>query len=335
MTQQNSLDIRRRSAWLSLGIGITLLIIKFGAYFLTGSTAVLSDALESIINVVAASFAFFSIMRSVRPPDERYPYGYGKIESFSSGFEGALILIAAISILVTAIPQLFAPKELTQLDMGLLLLVIGGVANYLLGVYLIRTGRQTHSDALIADGYHVQTDAFTSLGVIVGLFLVRLTGWSILDPIIAGLVALNILHTGWQLLQSSVANLMDRADPMFLEKVTQALMQLRQPGWIAPHRLRSWRSGPLRYIDFHLVLPRFWDLTQVHAVSNTIEQGLSAVLDEDLQVIVHMDPCSSIHCSVCDLPDCPLREHPFEQDISWSQVEFIPGPPPPLQEEVW
>ncbi|NOZ49483.1 MAG: cation transporter [Chloroflexi bacterium] len=335
MNQSDISYIRQRASWISLTVGISLLFLKFGAYVMTDSTAVLSDALESIINVVAASFAVFSVWQSSRPPDERYPYGYGKIEFFSSGFEGALIFVAAIGILVTAIPQLFAPKVLHQLDIGLILLIFGGVANYLLGLYLIRTGHQVHSDTLIADGYHVRTDVVTSAGVVVGLILVRITGWAVLDPAIACLVALNILFTGWRLVGSSIANLMDRAEPTFLELLTQALTRMRMPGWIAPHRLRSWRSGALRYIDFHLVLPRFWDLTQAHSVSITIEHGLADVLDEELQIIIHMDPCSSIHCHVCDLPDCTLREAAFEQDIAWSQIEFISGPPPPLQEELW
>ncbi len=326
---------RLRAILLSLTVSIGLLLIKFAAYWLTGSTAVLSDALESIINVVAATFGVLSVWRSARPPDERYPYGYGKIESFSSGFEGALILVAAIGILATAIPELFAPEPIQQLDIGLLLLVIGGVINYGLGVYLIRTGRQTKSDALIADGYHVRTDAVTSAGVIVGLGLVRLSGWEILDPLIACLVAFNILFTGWRLVRASVANLMDKADASFLQHLTQALADLRQPGWIAPHRLRSWRSGSLRFVDFHLTLPRFWDLMQAHEVSTAIENGLAQALEEEVQVIVHMDPCASIHCHVCDLPDCHVRSEPFRQDIAWAQIEFIPGPPPPLHEEVW
>ncbi len=328
-------QLRQRAIWISLITGVLLLLLKFGAYLLTGSTAVLSDALESIINVVAAAFAAFTVWQASRPPDERYPYGYGKLESFSSGFEGALILVAAISILATAIPQMRHPRPIQQLDAGLALLIVGGLANYLLGYYLIRTGRQARSDALVADGYHVRTDAVTSAGVIIGLVLVRITSWEILDPIIASMVALNILFTGWRLVRSSVANLMDKADSAFLQNLTDALVSMRQPGWIAPHRLRSWRSGAFRYIDFHLVLPRYWDLTQAHTVSTTIEKGLATALDEEIQVIIHMDPCSSIHCHVCDIADCPVRAEPFRQDIAWSQIEYLPGPPPPLQEEVW
>ena len=323
------LALRRRAATVSIVVGVSLLLIKFGAYFLTGSTAVLSDALESIINVVASSFAFISILISARPPDKTHPYGHGKIEFFSAGFEGALIIVAAFAIIWTAVPALLHPPELPRLDFALLLLVAGGGVNWLLGVYLIRSGKKASSATLVADGRHVQTDAFTSAGVIVGLLLVKLTGWYWLDPVVAILVALNILWSGYHLLDEAVGGLMDKADPKFLTQVTETLQHLRRPEWIAPHHLRSWRSGAVRFIDFHLVVPCYWKIYQAHTIQKEIEAALLAELDTPGQVVIHFDPCSPDYCPQCEVADCPVRQSAFAQKIAWTEDLLIAGPPFP------
>ena len=326
---QKDLALRRRAATVSIAVGVSLLVIKFGAYYLTGSTAVLSDALESIINVVASGFAFLSIIISARPPDKTHPYGHGKIEFFSAGFEGALIVIAAFAIIWTAVPALLNPPELPRLDFALLLLVVGGVVNWLLGVYLIRSGKQANSATLVADGKHVQTDAFTSAGVIVGLLLVKLTGWHWLDPVVAILVAINILWSGYHLLDEAVGGLMDKADPKFLTQVTNTLQRLRRPEWIAPHHLRSWRSGAVRYLDFHLVLPCYWQLWQVHQTHKEIEAALLENLDTPGQVIIHFDPCSPDYCPICAVQNCPIRQAPLREQVDWTEEVLIAGPPFP------
>lgn len=323
------LHLRRRAATLSILVGLTLLVVKFTAYWLTGSTAILSDALESIINVVASGFAFFSILVSSRPPDETHPYGHGKIEFFSSGFEGALIVVAALSIIWTAIPALTHPKPLPGLDVALALLVFGGVVNWLLGVYLIRAGKKARSATLIADGKHVQTDAFTSAGVIVGVALVGITGWYWLDPLVAILVALNILWSGYHLLDEAIGGLMDKADPQFLQQVAETLQRLRRPEWIAPHHLRSWRSGAVRHIDFHLVLPCYWPLYKVHQAHKEIETALLANLDTPGQVTIHFDPCSAAYCPLCAVEDCPVRQAPLREQVPWTTELLIAGPPFP------
>ncbi len=322
-------SLRRRAAMVSIAVGVGLLLIKFSAYYLTHSTAVLSDALESIINVVASSFAFLSITISARPPDESHPYGHGKIEFFSAGFEGALIVIAAITIIWAALPELLHPAQLPELDFALALLVVGGAVNWLLGVYLIRSGRKAQSATLVADGKHVQTDAITSAGVIVGLALVAITGWAWLDPLVAILVALNILRAGWHLLEDAVGGLMDKSDIVFLASVTASLQALRQPEWIAPHHLRSWRSGSVRYIDFHLVMPRYLQLEQTHHVHKQIEKELLKTLDTPGQVIIDFDPCTPAYCPRCAVEPCPVRAQPFVQQLPWTVETLTAGPPLP------
>ena len=323
---QKDITLRRRAAIVSMTVGVSLLLIKFGAYYLTGSTAVLSDALESIINVVASGFAFLSIIISARPPDESHPYGHGKVEFFSAGFEGALIVIAAVSIIWAAILALLHPAPLKSLDFGLLLLVLGGVVNYLLGVFLIRSGKNAKSAALVADGRHVQADAFTSAGVIVGLALVMLTGWNWIDPLVAIFVALNILRSGYHLLTEAVGGLMDKADPEFLTSVADVLQQIRRPEWIFPHHLRSWRSGAVRYIDFHLVMPRYWPLSKLHQTHKNIETQLLMALDTPGQVVIHFDPCSDDYCPLCMVEACPLRTAPFQKKLTWTEPLLVAGP---------
>ncbi len=319
--------LRRRAAFISIGVGVSLLVIKFAAFAVTGSAAVLSDALESIINVVASGFSFFAILQGARPADESHPYGHGKVEFFAAGFEGALIIVAAIAIFWTAIPRFFTPTPLTRLDIGLVLLIIGGIVNYLLGAYLIRTGRKTHSDALTADGRHVHTDAYTSAGVIVGLLLVRLTGVTWIDPFVACLMGVNILFMGFRLLRSATAGLMDESDRPYLDVVTQALNQARMPEWIAPHHLRSWRGGAVRFVDFHLALPRYWNLDQSHHVQKRLEEVVEAASGQSCQVLIHYDPCVPDYCRLCAVDPCPVRSTPLQQQVTWTTEILMAGPP--------
>ncbi len=329
MTTQTLPDssVRLRAALTSIVVGITLLVIKFAAYALTGSAAVLSDALESIINVVASGFALFSVLQSARPADDSHPYGHGKVEFFAAGFEGGLIVVAAIAILRTAIPRFFAPQELTKLDAGLLLLVVGGVVNYLLGVYLVRTGKKTHSDTLVADGHHVHSDAYTSIGVIIGLVLVRITGLTWIDPLVACLMALNILFMGYRLLRSATAGLMNESDRSYLDLVTKALSDARVPAWIAPHHLRSWRGGAVRFVDLHMALPRYWSLEQSHRVQKNLEEVIFKASDQECQVIAHFDPCVPDYCAFCAMESCAVRSAPLQQQTPWTTPLLMAGPP--------
>ncbi len=315
-----------RVAWLSLLISIVLLAVKFTAYEVTGSAAVLSDALESIVNVIASGFALFSVTLSARPPDASHPYGHGRIEFFSAGFEGALIVAAALVICWEAIPHLFEPPVLQQLSLGMWLVGLAGAANALIGLYLQHVGGRMHSMALIADGKHLVSDAYTSLGVLLGMFLVWLTGWNILDALIALVVALHILIMGGQLLRQSIARLMDEAEPALLQRIVQALETARQPAWIDVHNLRAWRSGPRYHVDFHLTLPRYWDLERGHEVSHEIETLIQKTQPTHGDVIIHIDPCLPRDCPFCIVTDCPMRAAAPEGTRPWTVASSIGGP---------
>src|SRR5665648_859125 len=240
----------------SLLIGAALMAIKFLAFYLTGSAAILSDALESIINVVAAGFALGSIIIAAKRPDPDHPYGHGKVEYFSAGFEGALIVLAALAIFYEAWPRLLAPQAIPKLEKGLLLILGAALVNLILGMVLLMLGRRTKSVVLIADGKHVLTDVITTVGVVLGLVGVYFTGWNWLDGAVAILVGLNILVTGARLVHQAAAGLMDTSDPELLEEICRVIAEQRRPMWIDIHQLRGRRARTRVFIDFPLILTR-------------------------------------------------------------------------------
>ena len=311
------------AARLAFVTSFTLLLIKFGAYYLTGSKAVLSDAIESIINVVTAAFLMLSIAVSSKPVDENHPYGHGKIESFSAGLEGGLIIIAAVFILVEAVPAFFTPLPPRNLGPGLYILGAAGVVNLCVGAYLMRAGRKYKSDALSADGRHLLTDFYTSAGVIIGLLLYHFTGFLWIDPLVACLVALNILIPGIKLMANSFKNLMDEADPELLERIVQGLNTIRKPGWLYPHKLRALRSGRYHHVDLHISLPHYWTLTQVHEAEQEITRALLDALGEEGDIMIHVDPCEPPYCPVCEVGDCSKRSSDFKTSPNWSVKEVI------------
>lgn len=302
---------RLRAGWLALGTGIAVFAVKLAAWRLTGSAAVLSDALESVVNVVAGALLLYSLHVSTRPADADHPYGHGKVEFFSAGVEGTLIGVAALLIASEAIRQLVVGPSVRRLDLGLVLVTGATAANAAVGAYLIRVGRRVHSLALVADGKHLLTDVATSVGVIAGLAAVWITGWVVLDPVVALVVALHILRTGWELVRQAVGGLMDEADPGVLRRMVESLEQGREPWCIDAHSLRSWRSGHTQHVDLHVVVPRYFDADRLHGVSEQIEDVLVAASGLPGEAIVHFDPCRPRHCPGCAVDRCPVRAAPF------------------------
>jgi len=319
-----SKDQRRRLALICLSFltGFLLMAVKFYAYRLTRSTAILSDALESIINVVASAFAIGSIIMAAMPPDENHPYGHGKIEFFSAGFEGALIIVAAVGIFKTGIPRLLDPQPLPHLDFGLSILMGASIVNLMLGFSLVRVGRRTGSITLVADGRHVLTDVYTSLGVVVGLLLVKLTGWLRLDGLVACLVGLNILMTGFALVRQAFHGLMDAADPAVLKGLSELLIRNRCKNWIDIHQLRAWKSGDHTHIDMHLVLPRDCSLEAAHNEAKTVEALVIEHFGGRASALIHMDACIEDDCPVCHSRMCTLRNESPVEGLEWSVDTF-------------
>lgn len=312
---------------LSVFISTSLTVLKFYSFWLTGSSAIFSDALESIMNVVASSFALWSVFLASRPPDVDHPYGHGKIEFFSVGFEGALIAVAAGGIFWEALPKIMEPRALPKLDLGLLILVGTAGVNLWLGMTLVRTGKRTRSAAISADGRHILADVYTSAGVLIGLLLVRQTGWYILDGLVACVVAANILFIGAKLVLESSSRLMDAYDPELLDQISTIIAKSRKPAWIDVHRLRAWRSGRLIYIDFHLILPRHLSLEEAHREVMEAEQLLKSQLPGVGDAMIHAEPCIGPECRICSEESCEIRTQPFYEQPSWCR-KLVTSPNP-------
>lgn len=304
---------RTRAGGVSLAVGVLVFAGKLAAWWATGSSAVLSDALESVVNVAAASLLLYSLVVAARPADRDHPYGHGKVEYFSAGVEGALVAVAALVIVFEAVRALLAGPRVRNLDAGLVIVALLTGLNALLGAYLVRTGRRLRSVALVADGQHVLTDVWTSVGVILGLAAVRVTGWVVLDPLVAIAVAANILRTGWKLLRVAVGGLMDEADEDLVERVAAALEKAREPSWINAHGLRTFGSGALRHTDLHLTVPRYLDADELHGIHERVRNAVLDATGMPGDVLVHFDPCRPPHCRGCAMPDCPVRASSFEK----------------------
>ena len=309
--------LRIQTATAALVVGAVLLAAKFYAWRVTGSSAVLSDALESIINVVASGFAIVSVILAAKPPDRTHPYGHGKIEFFSAGFEGALIVLAAFGIFKAGLAHLLNPQPLPRLEIGLLVMAGASGVNVILGLVLIRVGQRTRSIALEAGGRHVLTDVYTSVGVIVGLVLVRFTGWYWMDGLVACIVGVNILVTGFRLIRKSYQGLMDRADPAVLERIASVIAAHRRSVWIDIHKLRAWSAGSRIHVDLHLILPRRMTLADAHTEADDLEKAILQEVEGAASVLVHMDPCDGDYCPICGLKDCHHRGQTFTGKRPW------------------
>ncbi|HYS92582.1 MAG TPA: cation diffusion facilitator family transporter [Candidatus Acidoferrales bacterium] len=303
--------VRLRAALLSLVIATLILAAKYQAYRMTGSTAVLSDALESIVNVLAAVFALGGLIFAGRPADRNHPYGHGKIEFFSAAFEGGLIAFASILIVYEAVRTLVSGPDVRQIGAGLLIVFGSGLVNLALGIYLVRTGRRYVSLTLVADGQHVLADVWTSAGVIVGLALVQLTGRVWLDPLVALLVALWLMLTGVRLVRHAAGGLLDEEDPLLLKRVLDALQKYVGGGVIRVHHLRAIRSGRFQHVEAHLVVPEFWSVERAHDLSEDVAARVMRDLGAEGEMVFHTDPCHRVYCVTCDLEDCPIRREPF------------------------
>ncbi len=302
---------------LSLLVGSMVMAVKFYAYSLTDSSALLSDALESIINVVASTFALWSILFSERPPDHTHPYGHGKVEYFSAGFEGALIIIAACGIFQAAWPRIFNPHEILNLDKGLALLALTGVVNLMLSLGLICVGKRTQSIVLTADGKHILTDVLTTVGIFIGLLVVRFTGYLWLDGVVAMVMAAIILYTGAKLVRQAFGGLMDASSPELLDEVSTLLSRKRKDTWIDMHRLRAWRAGSQIRVDFHLVLPQDLSVLEISHEIAEVKNILGVRYGGFVDVLVHTDPCGTRDCPACVRPLCKLRERPSRYQMLW------------------
>ncbi|MFB5944383.1 cation diffusion facilitator family transporter [Albibacterium profundi] len=307
---------------LSLITAISLMVIKFIAYFITHSNAVFTDALESIVNVIASSFAFYSIYLSSLPKDMNHPYGHGKVEFFSVFIEGALIFLAALFIIGKAIYNFFFPIELTNLLEGVGLVAFTALINFLLGRYLLVKSKKLNSLTLMADGKHLLTDALSTVGLVVGLLLVYFTGLIIIDIILSLILGVFILYQGYKLLRQSVGGLMDESDVQLVKDVVDVLQQHRKDPWIDIHNLRLQRYGANLHLDCHVTLPNYFDLNKVHEEVSEIDKLINEKVGLKTEFFIHADPCLPQCCHYCNVKNCPIRSSEKTIDMIWD-VELV------------
>jgi cation diffusion facilitator family transporter len=312
-----------RYAWLSIAAAIITIVLKLAAYFFTGSVGLLSDALESVVNLVAAVMALAMLIVAARPPDELHAYGHSKAEYFASGVEGALILLAAVAIAWTAIPRLIAPQPLEEVGLGLAVSVLASLINFGVARILLRAGREHNSITLEADAQHLMTDVWTSVGVVGAVGAVALTGWLRLDPLIALVVAANIVWTGVQLLRRTTHGLMDAAiSKEDQSKIAQILDQYRQEG-IQFHAMRTREAGNRKFISLHVLVPGGWTVQRGHQMLEKIEDELEhAVLG--LHVFTHLEPLDDPASWQDEALDHMVTAQQAKERVAADDDQFIP-----------
>lgn len=303
-------------------VGLVLFVIKIVAWYITNSVAILTDALESTVNVVASFIGLYSLNLSAKPRDVEHPYGHGKVEFISAGIEGTLITVAGLIIIYEAINNLQHPHEIGQLDYGILLIAGAAAVNYAVGFLAVKRGRKNKSLALIASGRHLQSDTYTTIGIIAGLILLKFTGWAWVDSTVALIFAFIIIFTGLKILRSSVAGIMDEADRELIGEAVTYLNEHREFNWIDIHNLRIIKYGSVLHLDFHLTLPWFLNLHEAHDEIDKIDRLMRDKFGESLEMFVHTDGCLDFSCKICKKQDCKVRQAPFIKRIEWN-VENI------------
>ncbi|GHA59741.1 cation diffusion facilitator family transporter [Pontibacter akesuensis] len=304
-------------------VGVLLLVGKFIAFILTNSNAILTDALESIINVVAGAFSLYSLVLSQTPRDENHPYGHGKIEFVAATLEGSLILVAGGAIILKSAFNLVNPVPLQQLDIGIALIAASGLINYAVGIMTEKRGVRTNSLVLTAGGRHLKTDAYSTAGILLGLVLIYFTGLVWLDSVVAILFGILIGYTGYRILRSSIAGIMDEADYDLLKRIVEVLNKNRRENWIDIHNLRVIKYGTTLHIDCHLTVPWYLTVLESHDEVEAVARVVREEIDPGIELFVHTDPCIAPSCTICTKGDCQRRNSTFMERVEWDFDKVI------------
>ncbi len=304
------------------GVSILLFAMKVFAWYLTQSVAILTDALESTVNVIAGLIGVYSLYVSAKPKDWDHPYGHGKAEFISAAVEGTLITIAGLIIVYEAIDNLVHPHAIQQLDYGILLVAITGIINYIAGSICINTGKKNKSLALIASGKHLQMDTYSTIGIIVGLILLYFLKFWWIDSAVAIIFAFIIMFTGYRIIRSSVSGIMDEADTTLINQLVLVLNKNRRANWIDLHNLRIIKYGGTLHIDCHLTLPWYLNIKEANLEIDALFEIVKNEFGESMEIFVHSDGCNDFGCLICNKLDCAVRQHFFEKKIEWT-VENI------------
>ena len=298
-------------------VGVILFIGKLIAWHLTNSDAVFSDAMESIVNIISAFMGLYSLYLAAQPKDENHPYGHGKVEFVTSGVEGSLIIFAGIMIIVEAIDSLLHGNTLKKLDYGILIVLATAIINYLMGYFSIKKGERENSVVLISSGKHLQSDTWTTLGVVISLVLVYFTKIYWIDAAVALVFGSYIIIVGYKIVRKSLSGIMDEADPDLLKAVVEVLSINRKKEWIDIHNMKIQQYGSGLHIDAHITLPWYDTLKESHQEMENIIKTLVAETERHVEFNFHMDDCKPHSCEICQL-ECSERLHPFKKKIDWT-----------------
>jgi cation diffusion facilitator family transporter len=319
LASQQNLRVQK---WIA-ALSVVLLAVKVFAYYRTGSVSILTDALESIVNVAAGFIGLYSLYVAAKPRDEDHPYGHGKAEFLSAAVEGTLIAVAGALIIYKAVESLLYPQPIHQLNQGLLLVAAAGLINGAAGYYCLRVGQRNQSLALQASGKHLLSDTVSTLAIVVGLVLLYLTGWAWIDAVVALLFGGWILITAWGILRRSIAGIMDEADVKLLNQLVELLNASRQINWVDLHNLRVIRYGAVLHIDCHLTVPWYMNVHEAHREIDRLTAIVREQFGESVEFFVHSDGCLPFQCRICSKMDCSERKHNFEQKINWTLKNIV------------
>jgi cation diffusion facilitator family transporter len=312
--KQSNITLQR---WIAI-VSAFLLVTKFTAYYLTHSVSILTDALESIVNVVAGFIGLYSLYVSAKPRDKDHPYGHGKAEFVSAAIEGTLVLSAGLLIIYNAAKRLIYPGDLEQIDIGMILVGSTAVINWILGWFARNQGERHNSLALIASGKHLQTDTYSTIAIIAGLLLLTYTGYTWIDSAVAMTFGFYIIYTGYKITRLSLAGIMDEADMSLLEKMVKILGEHKKENWVDLHNLRVIKYGNVLHVDCHLTVPWYLNIHQAHAEIDELAKLIRDNFGQSLELFVHSDGCLYFQCHICEKKDCPVRQHDFRKRVEWN-----------------
>ena len=303
-------------------IAILLFVVKIIAWYSTNSIAILTDALESIVNVIAALIGLYSLYLSAKPKDYDHPYGHGKAEFISAAIEGTLIAVAGFIIIYEAITNLLHPHKLKQLDYGISLVAATAVINYVAGVICLRVGKKNNSLALVASGKHLQADTWSTVGIIAGLILLVATKINWIDSAVALIFSFVIIYTGYKIIRKSIAGIMDEADEELLKKMVIMLNGNRKENWIDLHNLRIIKYGGTLHLDCHLTVPWYLNVHEAHTEIDELSTLVKKEFGESMELFVHSDGCLDFSCAICTKTACTVRKHWFEKKVEWTMANI-------------
>ena len=299
-------------------IGILLFVGKLVAWRLTNSDAVFSDAMESIVNIIAAFMGLYSLYLAAKPQDENHPYGHGKVEFITSGIEGALIIFAGIIIIIQSINSLLNKNVPQKLDWGMVIVAATAIINYVMGYISYKKGLKQNSMVLQSSGKHLQSDTITTAGVVLSLIVVHLTIWFWLDAVVALVFGGYIMLVGYKIVRKSLGGIMDEADTGMLERLSSFLNQNRRPEWIDIHNMKIQQFGSHLHIDAHLTLPWYLELREAHQQMEKLILLIIENTDREIEFNFHMDDCKPFSCEICQIENCPVRERKFVGKVEWN-----------------